>query len=82
MKDDTILALGGFLNENLSLQTCDNSLSNTVEWLSTHEHDGLESHLSWLEEQGVSCDCDVVLKLFIPIRDRSLNQTEPIPNSE
>ena len=69
MDHQNLMLLGEFLNENLNLETCDNTHSKTVEWLTVMMPDKVEPVLTWLEEQEVSCDCEVVLKLYIPARE-------------
>ena len=78
MDQKTLLLLGQYLNENLSLETCDNSLKKSVEWLQAMQIDMVEEQINWLEEQGVSCDCEVVIKLYIPAREEEINDKEKI----
>ena len=72
MDHQTLITLGEYLNENLNLETCDNTLRNTHAWLEVMMPDQTEAELAWLEAQGVSCDCQVVLKLYIPARENEV----------
>lgn len=72
MDQQTLMTLGQYLNENLSLETCDNSLSLASDWLEAMGTSDVESELSWLKEQGISCDCEVVIKLYIPAREKEI----------
>ncbi len=78
MDQQTLILLGQYLNENLSLETCDNSLKKSAEWLQAMQVDDVEEHISWLEEQGVSCDCEVVIKLYIPAREEEIDDKEKV----
>lgn len=69
-----LIALGEFLNENLNLETCDNTLRNTHAWLDAMLPDQADAEMAWLEAQGVSCDCQVVLKLYIPARENQMTE--------
>ncbi len=78
MDQQTLLLLGQYLNENLSLETCDNTLKNSTEWLRAMQVDNLEDQITWLEDQGVSCDCEVVIKLYIPAREEEITNKETV----
>ncbi len=73
MDQPTLMLLGQYLNENLNLETCDNSLTKTIDWLRAMEVDGLDETLEWLDGNGVICDCEVVIKLYIPAREREMS---------
>ena len=75
MDQQTLMLLGQYLNENLSLETCDNSLIKTMEWLNAMEVDDLDETLDWLGEQGIVCDCEIVVKLYIPAREKEMTST-------
>ena len=66
MNEQTLFLLGAFLNDNLSLQTCDSTLNHTAAWLSAQGFEEIEHEIEWLEEAGANCDCEVVLKLYVP----------------
>ena len=78
MEQETLLSLGQYLNENLRLETCDNTLNKSTEWLVAMKIDAIESQLEWLENQGVSCDCEVVIKLYIPAREEEISRKETV----
>ncbi len=78
MDQQTLLSLGKYLNENLSLETCDNTMKKSVEWLRAMQVEEVEEQINWLELQGVSCDCEVVIKLYIPAREEEINNKEKI----
>ena len=70
MDRKTILALGEFLNDVLEYyDTCDHTLDTTVAWLESHWRD-VETNLKWIQDQGITCECEFVLKIYIPTRDR------------
>jgi hypothetical protein len=75
MDQQILMALGQYLNENLSLETCDNTLKNTVAYLKAIQYEDIEAEETWLEEQGVSCDCQVVLKLYLPAREEEVTSS-------
>ena len=79
MDRKTTLALGKFLNEVLEYyDTCDHTLDTTVAWLESHWRD-VETNLKWIQDQGITCDCEFVLKIYIPTRDRGKPaDTKPI----
>jgi hypothetical protein len=68
MDRDTLLALGEYLNEVIPLDTCDSTLRYTAEWLSSTDRPDPAADLEWIRNQGVICDCDVVIKLYLPSR--------------
>jgi hypothetical protein len=78
MDQQTLMLLGQYLNENLSLETCDNSLIKTMDWLKAMEVDDLDETLEWLAEQGVVCDCEIVIKLYIPAREKEMTSTPTV----
>jgi hypothetical protein len=78
MDQQTLLLLGQYLNENLSLETCDNSLKKSTEWLRAMQVDEVEEQIIWLQEQGISCDCEVVIKLYIPAREEEIDAKEKV----
>ncbi len=68
MDRDTILSLGNYLNLYIDpVGTCDRSFRNTGDWLRANGYD-VEAEIEWLTEQGVHCDCEFVIKLFLPMR--------------
>ncbi len=73
MDQHMLMLLGQYLNENLSLETCDNSLIRTMEWLKAMDVDDFDETLEWLAEKGVVCDCEIVIKLYIPAREKELS---------
>ena len=78
MDDDTILALGKFLNEVIEeFDTCDHTLGVTEAWLKAYGYDG-KATLDWLHDHGITCDCEYVIKIYIPTRDGG-NPTETKP---
>ena len=79
MDRKTILALGEFLNDVQKFyDTCDHTLDTTVAWLESHWRD-VEDNLQWIQDQGITCDCEFVLKIYIPTRDRDKpTDTKPI----
>ncbi len=68
MNRETLLALGEYLNEVIPLDTCDSTLRYTAAWLSSTDRPDPDSDLAWIQSQGVICDCDVVIKLYLPSR--------------
>ena len=74
MDQQTIKALGQYLNDNLNLETCDNTLKLTSQWLLAMEVEDLDAIVSWLEEKEIHCDCEVVLKLYIPAREKEFSE--------
>ncbi len=78
MDQQLLMLLGQYLNENLSLETCDNSLIKTMEWLKAMGVDDFDETLEWLAENGVVCDCEVVIKLYIPAREKELSGTPTV----
>jgi hypothetical protein len=79
MDDETILALGKFLNEVIDkFDSCDHTLGVTEAWLLAYGHKR-QAALDWLRDQGISCDCEFMLKLYIPTRDKGKPvDTKPI----
>ena len=75
MDQQLLMLLGQYLNENLSLETCDNSLIKTMDWLKAMGIDNVDETLEWLAEKGVVCDCEVVIKLYLPAREKELSGT-------
>ena len=79
MDRNTILALGEFLNNVIeTYDTCDHTLDITIAWLEAHRRD-VETNLKWVQEKGISCDCEFVIKIYIPTRDiGKLTDTKPL----
>ncbi len=82
MDEQTLLELGEYLNDNPNLDTCNNTLDATREWLEAHRPDQAAADLEWIAEQGATCDCEVVLKLYLPQRNRLQAGTAPLSKPE
>jgi hypothetical protein len=68
MERTTLLDLGRYLNVYIEpFDSCDGSLSQTMVWLEANGRN-VEQEIEWLQAQGVTCDCEVVTKLYIPTR--------------
>ncbi len=68
MDEETIIGLGNYLNLYIDPNgTCDRSFRNSTDWLRANGRD-VEAEIKWLKEQDVHCDCEFVIKLFMPIR--------------
>jgi hypothetical protein len=68
MDRETLLDLGRYLNVYIEpFDSCDGTLSQTVRWLEANGVN-VDAATVWLKSQGVSCDCEVVTKLYIPTR--------------
>lgn len=72
MDHETLMALGAYLNEHTPMNTCDNTFRLTAEWLRGRMDDAeAEECLEWLKSQGARCDCQVVIQVYLPARDRT-----------
>jgi hypothetical protein len=68
MERNTLLDLGRYLNVYIEpFDSCDGSLSQTMVWLEANGRN-VDEEIKWLQMQGVTCDCEVVTKLYIPTR--------------
>ncbi len=68
MDKQTLIHLGRYLNIYIEpFDSCDGTLSQTIVWL---EANGCEvvKEVDWLLRQGVTCDCEVVTRLYLPAR--------------
>lgn len=66
MDHDTLFELGQYLNKATTHDTCDKSLSHSETWLRAHNRPDVEGDLAWLQSQGAVCDCEVILKIYLP----------------
>jgi Protein of unknown function (DUF2695) len=69
MNHETIISLGEYLNEQISMETCDTTLSHSEEWMRSAGIEDVETELEWLHSQGISCDCEVVTLLYLRIKE-------------
>ena len=68
MERNTLLDLGRYLNVYIEpFDSCDGTLSQTMVWLEANGRN-VKQEIAWLHSQGVTCDCEVVTKLYIPTR--------------
>ena len=68
MDRDTLMDLGRYLNVYIEpFDSCDGTMNQTVVWLEANGKN-VDREISWLEDQGISCDCEIVTKLYIPTR--------------
>ncbi len=75
MDQQKLFMLGEYLNDNLSLQTCDSTLNHSAGWLKANGVEDLEIEIEWLEQAGANCDCEVVLKLYVPMLEEQAKST-------
>jgi hypothetical protein len=67
MDKKTIFELGSYLNDRIGpYNTCNHELNLTTVWLNENGRN-VEEDLVWLHEQSVTCDCQVVINLYIPM---------------
>lgn len=69
MDHETLISLGEYLNEQISMETCDTSLSHSEEWLRSVGVEDVEAELDWLRAQGATCDCEVVTVLYLRVKE-------------
>ena len=68
MDRETLLDLGRYLNVYIEpFDSCDGSLSQTIVWLEANGKE-VDPSIEWIKSQGVDCDCELVTKLYIPMR--------------
>jgi hypothetical protein len=67
LDNKTIFELGSYLNDRIGpFNTCNHQLSVTTHWLEKNRPEA-DADLAWLEKQGITCDCQVVIQLYIPM---------------
>jgi Protein of unknown function (DUF2695) len=69
MDHETLISLGEYLNEQISMETCDSTLSHSEEWLRSEGIQDVEAELDWLRSQGAVCDCEVVTVVYLQIKE-------------
>lgn len=68
MERITLLDLGRYLNVYIEpFDSCDGTLGQTRVWLEANGKNVVQE-IDWLKTQGITCDCEVVTKLYIPTR--------------
>ena len=65
MDKNSAVSLGKYLNHYIDPnETCDRTLQKTIAWLKANQFD-VEAELIWLENQGIRCDCDIVVGMYL-----------------